>query len=162
MRLGRRGPETGLLTIPAAHTGTASAECATSASAVGASRPWPAGCRATTSLADSVALSASDPKGAYDLLYPGGRSALHSLGPAFGTKFPYFAGTRATAHRSLVLDQRVATTLRERAGWAGLRDWGWSAETYSSYCDLLESWRAGEHLTTAARWEFALFDPASA
>lgn len=48
--------------------------------------------RAAALLQQAAALSRTDPQAAYDLLYPGNRAAISDLGPAFFTKYLYFAG----------------------------------------------------------------------
>ena len=88
----------------------------------------------------SAVLSRTDPEGAYGVLHPDGQGALRGLGPAFGTKFLYFAGGGLEQHPSLILDSLVATTLH-REGWASLHiGGGWPAATYSRYCDLARRW----------------------
>lgn len=61
-------------------------------------------------------LARFDPVGAYALLYPGNRTAIGSLGPAFFTKYLYFAGRSAPRHPSLILDRVVSNSLK-RYGW---------------------------------------------
>jgi len=105
--------------------------------------------------------SAAEPGRAYELLHPGGKGALRFLGPAFGTKYLYFAGAGRGSHRSLILDSRVAESLRALSGWSDLPAGAWSADTYERYCDVLEGWREARSLKTAAQWELALFDPST-
>ena len=62
-------------------------------------------------LAEAAAASRTDPMSAYDLLYPGGRTRLKFLGPAFFTKFLYFAGGGLPAHPCLIIDERTASAL---------------------------------------------------
>ncbi|MFC0431859.1 hypothetical protein [Kutzneria buriramensis] len=78
-----------------------------------------------------------DPEGAYQLLMPNGRAAIKYLGPAFFTKFLYFAGGGDPLHRCLILDERVATSVCDHCGatWFPIR--GWYPETYAWYCDQL-------------------------
>ncbi|WP_424307558.1 hypothetical protein [Gordonia sp. (in: high G+C Gram-positive bacteria)] len=81
-----------------------------------------------------------DPLAAYSLLRPGRRNAIRYLGPAFFTKFLYFAGGGDPHHRSLILDSRVASTLRTH-GWDSLRAGGnRPAATYSRYTELIARW----------------------
>ncbi|MGW4018268.1 8-oxoguanine DNA glycosylase OGG fold protein [Rhodococcus ruber] len=63
--------------------------------------------RCTEALRAAAELSRTDPEKAYALLYPGNRTLIPFLGPAFFTKFLYFAGSGAPAHPSLILDTRV-------------------------------------------------------
>lgn len=107
-------------------------------------------------LSEAAAAARHEPGAAYRLLYPQGRSALPALGPAFGTKYLYFAGAGDREHPSLILDSRVASALRGH-GWSGLSDWGWAADTYGDYCNLLEDWRQHSGAASAAQWELALF-----
>lgn len=90
-------------------------------------------------LAEAAAASRTDPMSAYDLLYPGGRTRLKFLGPAFFTKFLYFAGGGLPAHPCLIIDERTASAL-EGLGWDGLGTTGWSASTYAEYCEQLRDW----------------------
>jgi hypothetical protein len=78
-----------------------------------------------------------DPERAYRLLMPNGRPAIRYLGPAFLTKFLYFAGGGDPVHRCLILDERVARSVRGHCGatWFPIR--GWYPETYAWYCDQL-------------------------
>jgi hypothetical protein len=61
---------------------------------------------------------------------------LKYLGPAFFTKYLYFAGGGAATRPCVILDRVVAANLRAR-GWDGLRSASWSAVTYVQYCELL-------------------------
>ena len=51
----------------------------------------------------AAALSRAEPVSAYDLLYPGNRTAISDLGPAFFTKYLYWP---AAATRSSLLHPR--------------------------------------------------------
>lgn len=88
----------------------------------------------------------SRPGVAYALLYPDDRrAAIPYLGPAFLTKYLYFAGGGVPDHPSVILDSRVATRLRDEAGWTSLDGrGGWPASTYERYCRLLRRWAAEE------------------
>ncbi|MGW6443383.1 8-oxoguanine DNA glycosylase OGG fold protein [Lentzea sp. NPDC055074] len=108
-------------------------------------------------LTKAADLSRHDPFAAYSLLRPGHSNAIRYLGPAFFTKFLYFAGRGAPGHPCLILDSRVATVLRERCGWDSLHRTGpWPAETYERYCGLLARW-AQESGRAADTIEFMLF-----
>lgn len=109
-------------------------------------------------LCDAARRSRTDPAGAYGLLRPEDRrNAIRSLGPAFFTKFLYFAGAGAAEHPCRILDARVAATLRGM-GWRSLpRTSPWSASAYQRYNDLLGRWRlaAGiERADVIERWLF--------
>lgn len=83
-----------------------------------------------------------------DLIRRGG-GKIPGLGPAFFTKFLYFAGAGDPSHLCLILDARVAASLHA-AGWTSLphskRGAGknfsanWHTATYVAYCALLERW----------------------
>jgi len=65
----------------------------------------------------AASLSATDPGAAYGTVCPSTSQYLVKfLGPAFATKFPYFAGAGAERHPCLILDRLVATALRDRCG----------------------------------------------
>jgi hypothetical protein len=83
---------------------------------------------AASALRTAVANAQASPVDAYETLYPSGRTLLKYLGPAFFTKFLYFAGRGVATHTCAILDRVVAANLRGR-GWDGLRSAGWSAVT---------------------------------
>ena len=74
---------------------------------------------------------------------------IPALGPAFFTKFLYFAGKGRGTTPCLILDARVASSLYE-AGWTDLPhsarkngysfSYNWYTDTYVSYCELLQGW----------------------
>lgn len=100
-----------------------------------------------------------DPQAAYELLYPGNKAALRGLGPAFFTKYLYFAGAGAAVHPCCILDERVALALRA-IGWKSLPTQQWWPSAYKRYNELLQRW-AGE--TAAPRFDLIerwLFDKA--
>ena len=84
---------------------------------------------------------------AYGSLIRRGGGVIPGLGPAFFTKFLYFAGRGEGAVPSLILDARVASSLC-RAGWttlphnprSGSFSYNWYTDTYVSYCSLLKRW----------------------
>ncbi|MEV6261202.1 hypothetical protein AB0M42_10685 [Streptomyces sp. NPDC051784] len=90
------------------------------------------------------AVDRKDPAGAYEALHPGQRNAIAYLGPAFSTKVLYFAGGGAPGHACVILDARVAATLREACGWSSLGSTRWPTATYVRYCELLQRWAAEE------------------
>jgi hypothetical protein len=90
---------------------------------------------------------------AFELLRPY-RNAIPYLGPPFFTKFLYFAGSRAGSHPCLILDSRVAATLRSpEGGWTSLTGWyTWPAGTYDEYSKLTHRWaRMAEEVLAAER-----------
>lgn len=78
---------------------------------------------------------------AYAAMYPGGRTAIRFVGPAFFTKYLYFVGAGAADHPAPIMDDRVAGALSTRHGWTSLgTGGGWPAGTYRRYCTLLDRW----------------------
>ncbi|MER6349676.1 8-oxoguanine DNA glycosylase OGG fold protein [Streptomyces sp. NPDC001595] len=131
-------------------------------------------------LADAVSLLVHEGAiAAYERL-----STLHGLGPAFHTKFLYFAGLALPEVRGplpLILDSVLAGVLRRhatRAGHAAGYDWSeaianrvwgrgnWTSHRYDVYLRWMHE--ANDHLTTASKdWrvppdvlELALFSQA--
>lgn len=106
---------------------------------------------------------ADAPRRAYlKLIRPGG-GVIPGLGPAFFTKFLYFAGNVEGEIPCLILDARVARSLYA-AGWTGLPasggtfSYNWYADTYHSYCRLLTQWAGDlEGKTLPDEIERALF-----
>lgn len=92
-------------------------------------------------LAEAALLSRGGaPAEAYRLLRPF-RNSVPYLGPPFFTKYLYFAGTRQLEHGCLILDSRVARTLRMHCDWASLIGWyAWPAESYERYVALAHRW----------------------
>lgn len=91
-------------------------------------------------LREAAALSRQDPVEAYRILHPRGIGVLSGLGPAFGTKYLYFAGGGDPAHPSLIFDSQVATTLAV-VGWTSLTGRAaWAPATYGRYVGLLARW----------------------
>lgn len=90
-------------------------------------------------LREAAIAARTDPVAAYELLHRGGAGVFPYIGPAFGTKFLYFAGGGSPEHPSFILDQRCAQALRGLR-WGTLRDGGWSSSTYGEYCTLLRRW----------------------
>lgn len=115
------------------------------------------------------AARASQVEEAYSTLIKPGGGMIPWLGPAFFSKFLYFAnGHRDTGDenaRCLILDARVARSL-DLAGWSmaptyrsgtGNFSYNWYTDTYVSYCQLLEGWTAKVDNSTADMFERALF-----
>jgi hypothetical protein len=97
--------------------------------------------RATELLMKAAELSSTQPRQAYDLLYPRHRGAIPQLGPAFFTKYLYFAGGGDPNHPCTILDINVARALHETCGWTSLPiEGGWHANTYERYRTLLGMW----------------------
>ena len=90
--------------------------------------------------------SQEDAKAAFLVCCPAPRQNLIKyLGPSFATKVLYFAGGGRPEHPCLILDERVATALRDQAGWWSLDPGNfWPADTYERYCSLLHRWSAEE------------------
>lgn len=93
---------------------------------------------------------AGDPAAAYRSLIRRGGGQIPGLGPAFFTKFLYFASEDTSGTRCLILDARVAGSLAQ-AGWSSLPhstsagySYNWYTATYASYCELLKRWAANE------------------
>lgn len=91
-------------------------------------------------LVEAAVLAGANPLDAYERLRPRGVNLVTHLGPAFFTKFLYFAGGREPENQSLILDSVVAQALKRR-GWSSLRSAGWPAPTYGRYLELVERWR---------------------
>lgn len=98
----------------------------------------------TGALKGAAVVARSDPVVAYELLWPGGSNVVRWLGPAFFTKFLYFAGGGDSNHPCLILDRRVARTLHA-CGWESLSPQGnWPAWAYGRYCRLVRRWAVEE------------------
>jgi hypothetical protein len=91
-------------------------------------------------LAEAARLAQVDPAAAYDSLRPNGKSRIAHLGPAFFTKYLYFAGGPSPENPCLILDRVVANALAAR-GWTSLKTSAWPTATYSRYLDLISRWR---------------------
>ena len=98
--------------------------------------------RASELLMRAAALSHTSPLQAFELLYPRHKTAIGQLGPAFFTKYLYFAGVGKPDHPCTILDENVARALRDACGWKSLpvEKGGWYASTYDRYCTLLGDW----------------------
>lgn len=81
-------------------------------------------------------------KDAYSVLTTNrGGGRISWFGPAFSTKFLYFAQGTTAEPRHLILDQVVARNLQQDA-WPQAPTAGWWPETYQRYCTLLSQWAA--------------------
>lgn len=119
--------------------------------------------KVASTLQAAAATAQTRPAEAYELLYPSGRTRIKYLGPAFFTKYLYFAGGGADTHPCAILDRIVSARLR-LYGWAALRSTAWSAATYEQYCELLGCWarKASDRLSrpvAADEIERSLFNP---
>lgn len=76
-----------------------------------------------------------------------GAGRIPWFGPAFSTKFLYFAQGGAVEPQHVILDQVVSKNLRVDA-WPQAPTAGWWPETYERYCKLLTLWayQASERL----------------
>ena len=79
------------------------------------------------------------PDYAYQALKVGNMSAVGGLGPSFITKVLYFAGAGRSDHPCLILDTRVAVSLRNQGMPLSPRA-VWTAEDYAHYCSLAIEW----------------------
>jgi hypothetical protein len=91
-------------------------------------------------LARAAQLSRTEPLAAYELLYPQNKTAISDLGPAFFTKYLYFAGGGAANHPCAILDENVALALNKACGWRSLPPEKWFATAYDRYATLLGRW----------------------
>jgi hypothetical protein len=111
---------------------------------------------ARNSLTQAANLSRTDPGSAYDLLLRPSPGAIKYLGPAFFTKFLYFAGNGRPDHPCLILDAKVAKSLHTN-GWTSLHTHGpWPTKTYLRYLGLISRW-ANEHNVAPDELELTLF-----
>ncbi|KDF02193.1 hypothetical protein Y900_025485 [Mycolicibacterium aromaticivorans JS19b1 = JCM 16368] len=111
-------------------------------------------------LQEAARLSRIDPRAAYDLLRPNNKTAIGELGPAFFTKYLYFAGGGAAHHRCCILDRNVAASLNHTCGWKSLpveRN-DWLASAYERYALLLDRWVEEHHLSRHDVVERLLFE----
>ncbi|MCC3280720.1 hypothetical protein LJ754_16360 [Arthrobacter sp. zg-Y40] len=91
-----------------------------------------------------------------------GAGRIPWLGPAFSTKFIYFAQGAAVPPRYVILDQVVSRNLRD--AWPGAAKAAWYPATYERYCALAGRWAAeaterldGARKVRADEIELALF-----
>ncbi|MGO4145638.1 hypothetical protein AB4Y77_11180 [Paenarthrobacter sp. YAF11_1] len=97
--------------------------------------------RAQNLLLDAWQLVRSDasPRESYRALTTErGAGRIPWLGPAFATKFLYFAQGYSREPCHLILDAVVATNLRDV--WPQAPTTAWWPETYETYCRLVERW----------------------
>jgi hypothetical protein len=84
-----------------------------------------------------VALNSDGPQAAYRLM--AGSSRLHRIGPAFGTKFLYFADSGDHARRALILDALVADWLRRNTNFR-VHPVPWAPARYDEYLEKMHDW----------------------
>lgn len=106
----------------------------------------------------------ADPQACYEgLVKRRGGGRIYGNGPAFATKFLYFAHGSKTSPRCVILDQVVAGKLRDLGVWPNASTSAWFPSTYANYCDLMGHW-AGQAATRLGRdvaadeVEYALFN----
>lgn len=109
-----------------------------------------------------LARNEADAEKAYSVLTTDkGRGRIKWLGPAFSTKFLYFAQGSARAPSYLILDAVVARNLRSTA-WPSAPSTAWWPSTYGEYCLLMKNWaeqaelRSGKE-TSPDQIELAVF-----
>lgn len=82
-----------------------------------------------------------EPDECYEILmHSSGRGRIAYYGPAFATKFLYFAAGARRSPRLLILDAVVATRLRHLGVWDNAPTANWWPSTYQAYCGILGRW----------------------
>jgi hypothetical protein len=106
----------------------------------------------------------ADPQACYeDLIDQRGGGRIYENGPAFATKFLYFAHGAKTSPRCVILDEVVSKRLRTLGVWPNAAPAAWFPSTYADYCGLMGHWaeqaatRMGRDVA-ADEIEFALFN----
>ena len=97
--------------------------------------------KAATLLVDgwTAARSGAPAEDVYSTLTtPRGAGRITQFGPAFSTKFLYFAHGPDVPPRYLILDKVVATNLHE--AWPGAKTAGWYSDAYGRYCTFMSRW----------------------
>lgn len=91
-----------------------------------------------------------------------GKARIRQFGPAFSTKFLYFAQGPDIPPHYVILDKVVATNLHEV--WPAAPNAGWYPGTYGSYCEFMSRWADlateqlnGERKVRADEIEYAVF-----
>ena len=103
------------------------------------------------------------PQSCYEvLLTDRGRGRIRWLGPAFATKYLYFATGLHRPPACVILDAVVARNLRSLTAWPASPTYGWWPATYGRYCHLVTRWArdasSPEHPVWSDQIEKALFD----
>lgn len=101
-----------------------------------------------------------------DLITQRGAGRILGNGPAFASKFLYFAQDRHATPRCLILDRVVAGQLRKLGVWPTAQSGGWPPSTYAKYCELTSRWASeattrAHHQVEADEVEYALFNLAA-
>jgi len=100
---------------------------------------------AASHLMRAASLAVTSPHEAYTLLRPGQKNLFTSLGPAFFTKYLYFASADDSHQPCLILDRNVAVSLFHH-GWTSLqadnpkKNSNWPVSTYDRYLELVTRW----------------------
>ena len=100
---------------------------------------------AASHLMRAATLAATSPHEAYKSLRPGRQNLFTSLGPAFFTKYFYFASADDSHQPCLILDRNVAVSLFHH-GWTSLqadnpkKNSNWPVSTYDRYLELVTRW----------------------
>lgn len=84
-----------------------------------------------------TALNSDGPEAAYRLM--AGASRLHRIGPAFGTKFLYFADLGIHLRRALILDALVAEWLGRNTNFR-VDPVPWAPAKYGEYLEKMHDW----------------------
>lgn len=105
----------------------------------------------------AIALTGDGPQAAYRLM--AGASRLHRIGPAFGTKFLYFADSGSHARHALILDALVAEWLRRNTNFR-VHPVPWAPARYNAYLDQMHDWAAALRVEPDAV-ELAIFQEMS-
>lgn len=107
--------------------------------------------------------SCEPPEDVYSVLTTSkGRARITWFGPAFSTKFLYFAQGPDLPPRCVILDEVVSTNLADV--WPGVRKDSWYPDTYERYCTFMSRWADlatdelnGERKVRADEIEYAVF-----
>jgi hypothetical protein len=106
----------------------------------------------------------ADPVSCYRaLITKRGAGLIHGNGPAFATKFLYFAQGAGVPPRCLILDAVVAHRLSDELRlWPKAPTAGWYPDTYARYCNLMQRWsreatERSSHLVLPDEIEMTLF-----
>lgn len=105
---------------------------------------------ASIRLMHAAALAATSPHEAYASLKPGRQNLFRWFGPAFFTKFLYFASADDARQPCLILDENVALSLFHH-GWSSLKTASWPVSTYDRYLGLVTRWLGELEADTGGR-----------
>jgi hypothetical protein len=101
----------------------------------------------------ATVLARDGPTAAYHLMSGAGR--LPRIGPAFGSKFLFFADSGIHQRRALILDMLVGKWLRRNTDFHP-NPVPWDPTTYSAYLDHMHEWAAALDVQPEAL-ELAMF-----